>query len=631
VAGIEQYFDDLRDDGRLDSSGVFTLDPQKVEWKLAQYRLASPKLYPLFLLKAACVVGASGLKSDIDKEFLSSNVGVELTISGLSFSEVELKKATFGQGETREEIRYAVVALTAARALGAVEILGPEIRLTVVGEESTFVSSEQSAARTRFSLTGDSLDDPAKILRERGRWSPVPLSCLPRERQRAVVDSDCPAGTLAVCIGPEYSDGLKTTHRWGKYRSDNPALVMLAWSDQAESRSLGVHRGVSYELDLDLPDGFQIVVRCDDLDLDLSYSNFIQNDAFEKKKKQASVCVSELLEMVLNSEPTLAGEEVEEMTAVIKACWRQDSCTEALKRFYERAVLDHFPLHPLGIESMLERLTGFELDHQVDLYLRRYRREIIETRTFYVMTSVEWVMEEIEFRRNAGRDYHEADTVLRLLEYLFVKKDVHWNQWRIHPFLSRLEAYLELEVLSPDEIEPLGKVHSSWFELLKLCANQADITEFAPIRFLRYLELGQLEKAWSLAEACPASSFVPFRRIWFQLILDFYRGQLSWLQYIQLRAKASFADEAEQRILIRTRYMEPASAFEDWAVYHGVFDDGFWFLAVYFTCFQRKHGRSTHRFWCKILLQAAIGYPGENGFIEENLSRPLRLPLRLER
>ena len=99
---LKTYFEDLVEDGTLDSSGVFTLDPTKVEWKLAKYQLAGPELYPLFLLKAACAAGSNRFTVEYDKALLVSRNEANFFIAGLNVSEAELKKATLGQGEAFE-------------------------------------------------------------------------------------------------------------------------------------------------------------------------------------------------------------------------------------------------------------------------------------------------------------------------------------------------------------------------------------------------------------------------------------------------------------------------------------------------------------------------------------------------
>jgi hypothetical protein len=135
---LRSYFEDLVEDGTLDSSGVFTLDPQKVEWKLAKYQLAGPELYPLFLLKAACAAGSTNFTVEYDRALLVGRNEVNFLIADLEVSELELKMATLGQGETREAARYLVVALSAARTLGALEIISPGLHVRVKGEQVVF-------------------------------------------------------------------------------------------------------------------------------------------------------------------------------------------------------------------------------------------------------------------------------------------------------------------------------------------------------------------------------------------------------------------------------------------------------------------------------------------------------------
>jgi hypothetical protein len=629
VAGLKEYFDNLKDDGSLDSSGVFTLDPKKVEWKLAQYQLASSGLYPLFLLKAACAAGATVFGVRFDRALLSNKVQIEFRITGFSVSEVELQEATLGQSGTREEVRFLVVALTAARALGQVEVVSQGLHLKVKDQKPTFLAPSESFEGTRFSLSGRSLDDPNKILRERGRWSPIPLSCIEKKGRRAILPSDCPSKTLTVFVGPEYSSEMMSSCPWGCFVSTSSKVILLAWADHAKTRCLGIHRGVSYEIDLGLPQAFGLVIPCDDLELDLSYSSFIQNEAFEKKKKLAWRFVSALVEMVVSSELEWNEDDADEITMQIKACWREGAGTEGLRHFYETAITEHFPLQPIGSEAMLNRLSQFEKVHQVELFLQMYRHEVIDTRAYYVPTASRWISEEIEFRQAVGRDWKEADTVRRLIQNLFFRKKVSWNKWEIHPFFSLLESYLGRVKISHRGVDKLEGVHPSWLMPLKLHYDLSAVGGYAPFRLLHLLEEGRIPEAMVLVAECQAASFVPFRHAWNHLMLDFYQKKISWLQYVKIRARASFADETEQRVLGRARRMEPSrpEEFEDWAIHHGVFDHGFWLLAVYYTCFCWKHGIPSHRFWCKVLLQASIGYPGEDGGLEENLSRPLKLPL----
>ena len=63
-----------------------------------------------------------------------------------------------------------------------------------------------------------------------------------------------------------------------------------------------------------------------------------------------------------------------------------------------------------------------QVQHQVDLCLRMYRHEVIKTRCYYPLTTAQWISEEIEFRKNAERDWKEAETIRLLVDFLFTAK-----------------------------------------------------------------------------------------------------------------------------------------------------------------------------------------------------------------
>ena len=630
---LKTYFEDLVEDGTLDSSGVFTLDPKKVEWKLARYQLAGPELYPLFLLKAACAAGSTHFTVEYDKALLVSRNEANFFIAGLDVSEVELKKATLGQGEAFEAAKYLVVALSAARSFGLLEIISSGLHVRVNGEQVVFESVPAETVRgTSFRLIGRDVSDPRELLRKDGRWSPLPVSYLSPERKKGVCSFDFPRNPLTAVLGAPFADG-SGPFQWGRFVevTDQPDLILLTWMESGTYQSFGVHRGVSYPIDLGLPPGFQAVMRCDDLQMDLSYSGFVENKALGWKKALAQEMMTFLVEEVVSWGRDWSAGDFEAINSMIKVCWREGSDSEELRRFYDATMSEFFPLQPKGLEYMVGRLSRFELQHQVDLCLRMYRREVIKTRCYYPLTTAQWITEEIEFRKNAERDWKEADTIRLLVDFLFFKKEVRWNKHRCHPYLDLLNSYLGMGDISPDGVEAVEGVHPSWLMPLKIHYDPSSVRGFAPLELLCALESGRVAEALETARRSNASSIAPFRRVWFRLILDFYPGKLSWVDSVRLRARASFSDKVEDRLLKRLRALRSANSFEDWAVYHGIFEPGFWVLAVYYTCFCKKKGVPSHRFWCKVLLQASIGYPGEEGSLAESLAGTLRLPLGNER
>lgn len=629
MSRLDDYFRDLKEDGTLDSSGVFTLDPDKVEWKLACYQLASPGLYPLFLLKAACVVKAPYFRVDYDRALFSARARASFLIPGLEVSETQLKAATLGNGKSSEEVGYLAVALTAARRLGKVRLLSRGLNLTVDGDEVHFEpASDEIPTETLFEVSGEQVDQPHGLLKERGRWSPVPISFL-GDSHGTLSASEVSSETLTLALGPDtYESALGSAVLWGRVIEMKEAvdLRVLSWNSGPVGKSYGVHRGVAHEVSFDLPDAFQVIICCDDLKMDISYNSFVQNVALEKKKARVRDLIGLLLEEVTSWDVSWSEEDIAEIGAHIKRFWPKESGSHRLTNFYEQTITEHFPFEPIGYEYMLDWIGSLNLQGQEERCLPMYRQEIIDTRSYYAPTAARWSKEEVEFRRALGADWKEADTVRRLIDYLFFHKKSNWNKWRCHPFLGLLDSLMEKDDISQERVDELDLIHPSWMLPLKLHYSRSEVDGFEVFRLLRLLDEGRLKEAIDLAESSTKAPFVPFRRCWYQLILDFYRGELTWGQYIRLRARASFASDPERALLKRRDYMQP-DVFEDWAVYHGVFEHGFWFVSAYYTCSCWRSGVSPHRLWCKTLLQAAIGYPGKEGAIAENLLLPLRLPL----
>jgi hypothetical protein len=122
MPSADRLIESLAADGRVDSTGEFTLDRDKAREKLRQFQLADPRQYVLLLVEAAALKGAKRIEFAVDADDMRA------TFDGRPFGETdfaELYGAMFTKAEdddTRAR-RQLALGLNAAMALHPRRIL----------------------------------------------------------------------------------------------------------------------------------------------------------------------------------------------------------------------------------------------------------------------------------------------------------------------------------------------------------------------------------------------------------------------------------------------------------------------------------------------------------------------------
>lgn len=77
---LDDFLEQQRDLGTEDSEGVFTMAVKEASWKLQDYLLTTPKMFPVYLLSSAVAGGASYLRILRSGKPTSSNLTVTPTL-----------------------------------------------------------------------------------------------------------------------------------------------------------------------------------------------------------------------------------------------------------------------------------------------------------------------------------------------------------------------------------------------------------------------------------------------------------------------------------------------------------------------------------------------------------------------
>lgn len=641
--GIEGYFDDLRDSGTLDSIGVFTVDPSKVSGKMARYQLAASHDYCLFLVQVAVLEGVESL--DVDCQAGRA----DYFFPGLCYSKEELQELLVNEHSERPGSKALRIALTAAGRLGEVRLICRhetlEVGLVSEGTNLSFFEQPSQSSATsglRFRVSGAGVQDPTSLLKKRCRWARLDWSGMVQRRRVEIYPEDLPAFVVAVLYHPSY----RLVHNPRVQASATflperyPGLIYLAWMPDlggSESKVMGLKDGVLYPLRLrDIPPKVVCVLDCSELKLDLSFSGFVEDELFKQKlaliKRAFQGALARGLEQGFEPDAFLLGA----LQGYVHNDWESEDDDFNLDSVYHHFRTLSPPTNEAEMRDFLLKLEPDLARHEVSLCLQAYRRRASRSRQFNPKECDKWLSLENTFRQLTGRPTQELQIYQQLSE-LLSGQDVKPEVTR--PFLAELtrvfrspESKFDIEALRSD----LG-IHPSWLEPVYLVellttgedhfSKSIDASSF-PLSFARLLAQGRFERALLRLQTHRNED----EDGWLAVVRDGFSGSLPFSLVIRLRVQSLgrtlTKGEGSAASRYRAGFVQGHSKFgRDLSTRH-IFSHGFWVLAIRFTAATstQKWGL-IRKVWAAILLQAALGRPGESSSIEDTLKNPLVLPL----
>jgi hypothetical protein len=632
---FEAYFEGLKQEGTLDSTGIFTLNADKLKGKLAQYQLANPREYAQFLVRAACAGSARRIRS----QFTPKRSVIE--IEGLYFEMDQLQQFSFQRPESgaEEAAHYVAVALSAADRLGDVEILvgreGKGFRIASKSGELSFHNNDPNASQldgTLFEVTGDLQENPAHKLTPSARWSPVPH----RPDHFSIDGSDFFGQLLIAAAGPKFQFAsrldklpIATTYTEEEARD----LILLFWvKGLANPQVLGVHRGISYPMpDITLPRGLIAVVRADDLKPDISYGGLVQNEAYKAKGKMLRRLVFNLLEKIVAAPVRWSENDIELILSKLALYWPRKHQTPELLKFYERRLATMLPKKLNEVESFLKQAKELSVD--LEQCLTPYRMTISELRWLNIAEARKLLHVETAVRQKL-----ELQTT-EFLDRKALFSQVYDDQWPHHVRFRELRTVPNVSELLRNRADPTESdlrnigVTKPWLDLLLFqlwLENGEDrkierllLLPHPPILSLIHaLRLGHAELALKWIEQTPEHSSI--KKYWQAVILEFLRGGLSWPAQIKMRARSSFGLNFEESLLLK-KAQEPDLREQLYQTH--IFSQHFWPLAAFAALRAIREGESIVKDWLRIYLQTLLGQPGSSATIAELEEAPVKLPL----
>lgn len=637
---LEGYFDKLKTDGTLDSTGVFTLDPDRVQWKLAKFQLAEPRLFPLFLVKAAVSGNCDSFERD---SAVTSRGEVKYSLRGLVFDRSELQNlhmAALGQG-TSDPAKFLMVAFSAASGIGLAKLTTTDgtdsFGLESDGQNVSFHEEPYEDPQFRgtvFSFTPEKSEPSHGVLYFRTRYSPIPLSYLQEDRFQRITLKELPPSTFVVALGDRWkaANCLRDSSGVLACKVEHPALVSLTWHAGNNSSLQGLHRGVTYPLgpEFDHP-GFSGVIDCNELDLDVSYSGFIQNSKFQDKVKQFEELLKEVLYSVLVSQRRWT--EPQKKLIRDSADKRWPGGSKPLLQFLNKQDSTAVP-YQHELESLLQDHPNLVSGHRREDLFRAYRSSITALRTHSLHDAEVRAALELHCCQASGRSQGDSQQLLSALATLQKSPLTIPNDGSaVNSLILAAGGQLGLRELSLDECHPSWSQHLSWFQKLESAEYRLQEELLgekgvpAPIKLCVWLDRENPQEAFNFIRRSREPELKRFQGYWLRKLQAEFRGKLSWSHQVWMTVSTTLLrrdDEASnglfaaERCLLRHHDLMPAYA---------VFHQHFWTLAASHRHLRLRPGTARQSLWATVLLQAAVGPPGTSETIEENLRKPLVLPL----
>lgn len=330
----------LKQEGRIDSVGAFTLDREKAREKMQRFQLADPLHYLLALVRALVAKGAREVYLDID----ANDVRLEADGAPFDVEDFEhLYNAILGKGRGRraEPLRELAIGLNSAMALR------PRFILVESGDDSGGAELEmRPGVSDRFEATIPKADIRGTRIHVRERFRPGAVLEFFRNRfgelpEERLLRDRCRFATIAVTLeGEALAAGLDIDHdnedtllALGSLGPSHRGVVRLTkGSDPGLVRIVqhGVHL-VDHEVPA-LPPGTVVVVDAPGLTRDVGQGDVLRDAAYEALLEHLRETVEEGLCHLASDSADAEAADNEASLALLRAVLRQQATKRLRKR-----------------------------------------------------------------------------------------------------------------------------------------------------------------------------------------------------------------------------------------------------------------------------------------------------------
>ena len=642
---IERYFEELKTGGNLESTGVFTLDPNRVQWKLAKFQLADSRLFPLFLVKAAVAGACSSLERDSG---VTAGAPTTYYLHGLRFGREDVRSlhlAALGHGEN-EAAKFLMVAFSAATGMG-------NVKLTCCDNKDSFglhnhdwevEFHEDPPDRPnfcgtifRFEPRGENVAFGSIFLRT--RFSPVSLSYLRPGQFGRLGRDEISREAFAVALGPNLrpTADLAEDKQVVAFQAKAPEIVHLSWHTGEKSRVEGMYRGVLYPLGAEFQgEDLSGVIDCNDLKLDVSYTGFIDNAGYQAKLRKFRSLKSEFVDAVAKAPGRWKQPTPNSIRRLVEQEWGDRPLAD-LKGLFALVECRLLPSGEEQLQTFLRENPTFTAPVGRERVFRHFRSTATHARPKRLTYAQQRAEDEMLFCEATKRDRKDSRELLAALALL--KSSPGEESPMVGGAFVRLEQAAR-GLLPLSEVE-LPEAHPSWTGLLSQVitlesGDSARLEELLldqqtpqALQACALLDLGRAGELYSRVTRSQSHLFRDLSSFWFTELRSFFRGQVKWSQqnYMVASSTLLLSHQREATRLLssvrRLRVQDPLLGLTNQAIFHR----SFWPLLVAFRHTEFPQPKQRTVLWSRLLIQAAIGPPGNSNTMEENLREPLQLPL----
>ena len=548
----------MKQEGRSDSEGSFTLSSEKSHWKMAQYCLANRGDYPAYVLAAAVAGGASQLTLEREEQAtLLSFDGAPLSRDDV----LALSNATGGEGRLNE----LSIAVSAASGQTTVRLgaRGKELRhelQVVVGEATVHEVPVGHEHLHTFLVETRLSDEDLKRFVQRGRHAPLDLT-VEGQSQNRPLDFGMARGLVRGIWEVKGAEPLSTgplrgddgCFYAGRECADGPSLLLCLveprWSGYPQSLLLSNGVVLAEETNFF---GFPLVtgaVTCSHLKRDLSAQNLVKNAEFEEFLRWIEREVDRFLAAFCQAPP--------QTRPVFDRVFR----LELANRYKTRK-------SPKEVQDYLDNTRGLQITRdqtkldEVVLQAKRSGSEVYLDRMdsaflFEVEKAISgqnwddarsWNEAHLYLRGRAGRPVARNQAIERWFRFIVDGKvavdwaqetmlDMSWrpsDRYRSALLLLPHESWKEIS----SELDQIN-VSESWKEPLRLLGEEGGLFEDPSWALMRELLYGTVETFLQVFHKVDERLPDTVRACWLELLARTSAGSLPWSEQIKLTALRS--------------------------------------------------------------------------------------------
>lgn len=315
---MDELLRGLREEGRQDDTGHFTLDPDRARELMRQYQTAAPERYPLMFVAAACRLGASGLTLLGETQFTLEDAELER-------HEVEhLFSFLLADGP----LRYLGMGMLMAEQLGAayVRLSCGGAQLTLKGGKTFFEKVLPGPLRVEVKGRRTWRADPMPPSRVLGNWArlcPIPITIDRGVLKRVYRPEEPLLGTLVVGNLPVEAPGI--VERLPAPADYEAALTVGArrWSPLGGTENVApipgevwcVVDGVAYRAKELLPYWVRGVIVTQRARPDLSMTAIVQTEELKALAQELLELLGDLMERLAEERHPHSADEVRSYAA----------------------------------------------------------------------------------------------------------------------------------------------------------------------------------------------------------------------------------------------------------------------------------------------------------------------------